>query len=144
MMSSVLTQVVAGVLVRDGHVLICQRSAAGHHPGRWEFPGGKVEAGEGLEEALRRELREELAIEISVGSPLWQTQYHYPGRNPFVLTFFPVPNYIGNVANRVFAAVQWAALGSLASFDFLEADREFVAQLASGRIELTASRQEKL
>jgi 8-oxo-dGTP diphosphatase len=143
-MSRAQAQVVAGVLVRDGKVLICQRSAAGDHPGRWEFPGGKVEAGEGLEEALRRELREELAIEVSVGPRLWQTQYHYPGRNPFVLTFFLVPDYRGNVTNRVFATVQWAALASLASFDFLEADREFVAQLASGRIELTTSRQEKL
>jgi 8-oxo-dGTP diphosphatase len=143
-MPRTLLQVVAAVLVRDGHVLICQRSADGYHPGRWEFPGGKVEPGEGLEAALRRELREELDIEVNVGPTLWRTRYQYPDRKPFVLTFFLVPEYTGTVTNRVFAAVQWAALGSLASFDFLEADREFVAQLASGRIELTASRQEKL
>ena len=56
-----MTTVVAGILERDGRILICQRKADQAHPLKWEFPGGKVEAGEEPEAALQRELNEELA-----------------------------------------------------------------------------------
>ena len=132
-------QVVAGVLVQNGHVLICQRRADDHHPGKWEFPGGKVEFGERLDEALRRELQEELGIDVRVGRMLWRTEYQYPGRRRLCLTFLRVHEHTGAVTNRVFAAVEWAAVGALGRFDFLEGDREFVAQLDAGAVELTGS-----
>ncbi|HSD11856.1 MAG TPA: NUDIX domain-containing protein, partial [Candidatus Binatia bacterium] len=59
-------RVVAGVCLRDGKALVCKRSVARPHAGKWEFPGGKVEPGETLAEALRRELREELGIVAEV------------------------------------------------------------------------------
>ncbi|MBP1683884.1 MAG: hydrolase [Deltaproteobacteria bacterium] len=127
-------QVVAGVLFEHGRVLICQRRADDHHPDQWEFPGGKVEPGEDLEQALRRELVEELGIDARIGAMLWQTQHQYPGRQPVCLRFFHVTAYSGNPTNKVFAAIQWAAVGTLAHFDFLEGDREFVAQLDAGRV----------
>jgi 8-oxo-dGTP diphosphatase len=132
-----LTEVVAGVIVRGQHVLICQRRADDHHPGRWEFPGGKVEPGERPAQALRRELQEELGIDARIGLALWRTEYQYPGRRPLSLTFFQVAEHTGAVRNRVFAAVQWADVGTLERFNFLEADREFVAQLGAGRVPLT-------
>lgn len=127
-------EVVAGVLVDYGRVLICQRRADDHHPGQWEFPGGKVEPAEQLEQALRRELFEELGIDARIGPVLWRTQHQYPGRRPVCLTFFHVTAYAGVPTNRVFAAIQWAAVGTLGCFDFLEGDREFVAQLDAGRV----------
>jgi 8-oxo-dGTP diphosphatase len=131
-----LIQVTAGVLMRGDTVLVCQRRPGGHHPRKWEFPGGKVEAGEGLEEALRRELQEELGIDAQVGRLLWRTRHHYRGRAPMALTFFAISQYTGVLANRCFAAIRWAPVRALHQIDFLAADREFVAQLARGKVRL--------
>ena len=131
-----IVQVTAGVLRCDGRVLVCQRALGGHHPGKWEFPGGKVEPGERLEEALRRELREELDIEAVIGPLLWRTEHQYAGRVPFELSFFAVPCYTGDVANKCFAAVRCVTVDALNQFDFLEGDREFIAALRNGRVHL--------
>jgi 8-oxo-dGTP diphosphatase len=128
--------VVAGVLVRRDCVLICQRPPGGEHPDKWEFPGGKVEAGESLQEALQRELREELGIEASIGGVLWRTKYQYPERPPFALTFLLVPDYRGVITNRVFAALCWTPITSLREIDLLEGDRGFATALDSGRVAL--------
>jgi 8-oxo-dGTP diphosphatase len=128
--------VTAGVIVRDGLVLACQRPAGGHHPGKWEFPGGKVEQGEIREECLRRELHEELGIEATVGRLLWTTHHRYPRRDPLVLSFFLVPQYSGTPRNLAFAEIRWVPIEALAVLDFLEGDREFIAALSAGRIQL--------
>lgn len=124
-------EVVAGVIIRHGRVLVCQRRADADHPGKWEFPGGKVESGESLPEALRRELREELAIEACVGRLLWRIPCHYPGRRPILLSFFAVEQYAGELDNRQFATVRWVPPGSLRELDWLEGDRAFVTWLAA-------------
>jgi 8-oxo-dGTP diphosphatase len=131
-----LLQVTAGVIVRGRHVLICQRPFGGHHPGKWEFPGGKVEPGEGLATCMHRELEEELAIDATVGRVLWKTHHQYPDREPITLTFFLIPEYAGTLANRVFAAIEWVGIADLPGVDFLAGDSELVAQLASGRLRL--------
>jgi mutator protein MutT len=129
-------QVTAGVLARGSHVLVCQRAPGGQHPGKWEFPGGKVEGAESLEAALRRELREELGIAATIGPLLWRTAHQYAGRPPFALSFFAVPDYTGTIVNLCFGAVRWVAVGALTRLDFLEGDREFIAMLHSGRVQL--------
>jgi 8-oxo-dGTP diphosphatase len=129
-------QVVAGVLVRGDCVLVCQRPPGGHHPDKWEFPGGKVEAGESLKEALQRELREELGIEANIGNVLWRTEHQYSDRPPFALTFFLVSGYRGVITNRVFAALSWTPIPSLGQMDLLEGDRSFVAAIEKGRVGL--------
>ena len=128
--------VTAGVIVDAGRVLVCQRPPGGHHPGKWEFPGGKVEPGESLAAGLRRELREELGIEATIGRVLWETRHQYPGRAPFVLTFLLVPGYDGAPANLAFAAMCWTPVGKLGRFDFLEGDRAFVDALDRGEVRL--------
>lgn len=133
-MTTQVVQVTAGVIARAATVLVCQRPAGGHHAGKWEFPGGKVEPGETLEECMQRELREELGIEAEVGPALWQTEHHYPGRSPFVLTFFGILSYRGTIANHCFAEMRWTPIADLGALDFLEGDREFIAQLQSGRV----------
>lgn len=72
-------EVVAAVIRRgDGRVLLAQRLPGGPHGGLWEFPGGKVEAGESPEAALRREIREELGVEVEVGGTLLAVDHDYP------------------------------------------------------------------
>ncbi len=135
-----VVQVTAGVIARAGRVLVCQRLPDGHHPGKWEFPGGKVETGETLEAGLRRELHEELGIDATIGRLLWRTEHQYAGRPPFALTFLLVEEYAGTPINRAFAAMRWVPLAELGAFDFLEADRGFVAALSRGDVLLNAQK----
>ncbi len=135
-MPDAVVEVVAGVVVRGGAVLICQRPPGGHHPGKWEFPGGKVEPGETLEEALRRELKEELDIDATAGTVLWRTEHQYPGRPPFALAFIRVATYEGELHNRIFASVCWARITTLRDYDFLEGDREFIGHIERGAVTL--------
>ena len=83
---------------------------------------------------MRRELEEELGIDATVGPALWRTRYQYPGRDPIELTFFLIQGYTGTLANRAFAAIDWVPTVDLPAIDFLDGDKEFVAQLVSGRI----------
>lgn len=119
----------AGILVRAGRVLACQRHPDQSHPGQWEFPGGKREVGETLAECLRRELREELGIEAEVGRELWRSVHTYPGRPPVALAFFRVDRFAGEPRNLVFAAIRWLAVAELARLDFLAADRALIDRL---------------
>ena len=128
--------VTAGVIVRDGRVLVCQRPPGSRHPGKWEFPGGKLEPGESLVACMRRELQEELGIDAEVGRLLWQAGHQYSGGDPIELMFFLIPRFTGVVSNREFAAIEWITVAALSQVDFLEGDREFVAALASGRVDL--------
>lgn len=131
-----MLQVTAGILTRRDQVLACQRPPTSPHAGKWEFPGGKRERGESLRQCLQRELREELGIAAEIGVELWRTTHAYPGREPLELFFFHVPRYAGRLANRGFAEVRWVALGTLASLDFLAADRGLVRRLDHGQIKL--------
>src|SRR6266850_1662610 len=80
-------EVAAGLVFRDGQLLITQRHADAHVGGVWEFPGGKREPGEGFEDCLVRELREELGIEVEVGEILESLTHAYPEKT-VVLKFF--------------------------------------------------------
>lgn len=129
-------QVTAGVIAQHGTVLVCQRAAGGHHPGKWEFPGGKVEPGEALQDGMRRELQEELGIDAEIGADLWRTEHRYPERTPFALTFFAIPSYRGTITNRCFADMRWVPAAELGTLDFLEGDREFITHLQAGRVRI--------
>jgi 8-oxo-dGTP diphosphatase len=124
-----MTTVVAGVIERGQKILICQRNAHGAHPLKWEFPGGKVEPGEGLVAALKRELREELGIDAEVGREITRYEYVYPGKSPILLVFSAVTAFSGELDNLVFAQIAWAARTDLAAYDFLEGDTRFVREL---------------
>ncbi len=122
-------RVSAGVLRRGGRVLACQRRADQTHPDKWEFPGGKCEAGESMADCLRRELREELGIEADIGGELWSTTHTYAGRPPVRLAFLEVARFRGEPRNLVFADMRWVPLEALSELDFLDADRALVAEL---------------
>ena len=139
--------VVAAVIERGGRLLICQRRRGGAFPLKWEFPGGKMRAAETPWEALTRELREELGVAARIGRELFRVRHSYAElRHPLQLFFFAAsietaqrwrnqewPRAIaGTGAKMPFERVLWVKRGDLARYDFLRADREFVARLVRG------------
>ncbi len=122
--------VVAAVIEREGRILICQRRG-GRHALKWEFPGGKVEAGEDSQSALIRELREELQIEAQIGALLHTETVRYPEGPSIHLEFFHITDFLGEPVNLQFEQIVWEAPRSLPAYDFLDGDVEFVRKLAN-------------
>jgi len=122
----------AGIIYRFGRVLVGQRREADRHPLKWEFPGGKVESTESPQQALIRELEEELQIDATVGVELAHYEHAYASGSCVRLLFFAVPNFLGQPSNRVYKQICWASLEDLETLDFLEGDVEFVRRLARG------------
>jgi len=127
-----MVQVVAALLEREGRILICRRQPEQIHALQWEFPGGKVEAGETPAQALARELHEELGIADAAGRQVASYDYAYPGRNPITLFFFRVDSYRGEPQNLIFHEMRWEPAARLGEFDFVAGDREFLRGLAAG------------
>jgi 8-oxo-dGTP diphosphatase len=122
----------AGIICRKGQILVGQRRKNDRHPLKWEFPGGKVEHGESPQQALVRELKEELQIEAHIGSELARYEHDYPSGNRVHLLFFAVADFEGEPAARVFEQICWIDLGRLPRLDFLDGDLDFVRRLARG------------
>jgi 8-oxo-dGTP diphosphatase len=123
--------VVAGVVTHGGKILIGQRKRNDWHGLKWEFPGGKIEPGEAPEQALARELREELGIEAIVGDLLQRYQFSYNERPPVELIFYSVTQFNGVPVNYEFEQILWEAPHRLPDYDFLDGDKDFIAWLAS-------------
>lgn len=115
----------AAVIERGGRVMVCQRRPGVHNGLKWEFPGGKLEAGESPEDALRRELKEELAIDARVGRVMDAIVHRYPDRVVLVL-FYRCVIESGEPATADCNAIAWALPEALAGYDFAGADRAFV------------------
>ena len=129
-----MKRVVAALIVKDGKLLVCQRTRHQTMPLKWEFPGGKIEEGEQPRDALRRELDEELGIVATIGDELARIQHEYPNGGMVELRFYVVRDYLGELENRIFRDIQWAAPAELPKFDFLEADLTLVQDLAAGKL----------
>jgi mutator protein MutT len=124
--------VVAAVILRQGEVLIGQRRPGDWNEFKWEFPGGKVEAGESPRDALARELTEELGIQAEIGPEMTRYQHAYCGKPPIDLIFFRVESFCGEPQNLAFHHLKWEAVSRLESYEFLDGDVHFVRQLARG------------
>src|SRR5262249_40568562 len=94
-----MVQVVAAILERDGKILIGQRRPGQSHALKWEFPGGKIEAGETPEQALARELKEELDLDGVRSDEITRYPYQYPGKAPIELIFLRVTACSGEPRN---------------------------------------------
>jgi 8-oxo-dGTP diphosphatase len=129
-----MKRVVAALMVRDGKVLICQRTKHQPMPLKWEFPGGKIEEGEQPRNALRRELEEELGVWATVGEEVVRIRHDYKGGGAVELRFFVVHEFQGEIENRIFRDVRWVERGELPAYDFLEADLGLVGDIAAGKI----------
>jgi 8-oxo-dGTP diphosphatase len=122
--------VVAAVIEKGGRILIGQRRRGDRHAFKWEFPGGKVEPNEEPAEALRRELKEELAIEAQIGPEIARYQFQYGGSRPLELLFHRVTEFAGDPQNLTFEQIRWERPHRLTGYDFLEGDLAFVKKLA--------------
>lgn len=129
-----MKRVVAALIVKDGKILVCQRTKHQTMPLKWEFPGGKIEEGEQPRDALRRELEEELGIDAIIGDEVARIKHEYRSGNSVELRFFVVQEFRGELENRIFRDMQWAERSELPAFDFLEADVKLVSDLAAGKI----------
>jgi 8-oxo-dGTP diphosphatase len=127
-------QVVAALILRKEEFLCCQRTEHQALPLKWEFPGGKIEAGETPPEALRRELEEELGIQAEIGPEVTRLLHTYANGNSVNLHFFAVSRYENELQNRIFRDVRWVKRADLPQLDFLDADKELVRRLAAGEL----------
>jgi 8-oxo-dGTP diphosphatase len=115
-------EVAAGVVRNSqGQILVGQRIVDDMYLGKWEFPGGKIEIGETVEEALRRELYEELGIEVGETEPLISLKHDYPDRK-VQLNVLEVLSYRGRAHGREGQAIRWVDVSMLDKLDFLAAN----------------------
>lgn len=101
---------------------------------QWEFPGGKIEAGESPEQALARELDEELGITAVIGQRITHIRHNYRHGGAVDLQFFAVREFSGELENRIFQQLRWTRLEDLPNFEFLTADRGLIRDLAAGKL----------
>jgi 8-oxo-dGTP diphosphatase len=121
-------EVSAGLIFRDGKLLIAQRYADAHLGGLWEFPGGKREAGETFEQCLVRELREELGVEVRVGEMFDSVTHAYPDKTVH-LRFFVSEIIAGELQPLGCAALKWVSKADLAICNFPAADAHLLNRL---------------
>ena len=121
---------VAVGIARDpmGRLLVGQRPAWKDYPGKWEFPGGKLESGESVYKALVREFREELGLEITRAEPAFVVRHHYPDRS-VELNVWRVIDFLGKATGLEDQVVCWVAPRELAGLDFLDGNQTLVERV---------------
>ena len=133
-----LRLVAAALILREGadgtEVFICQRKPDQPMSLKWEFPGGKLEPGESPEEALVRELNEELGISAVVDKRVAQIRHKYRNGGAVDLQFFVVREFQGPMVNHIFNDMRWVPLSALPGYDFLAADLGLIRDLSEGRL----------
>ena len=122
-----MIDVCAAVLIKDGQILLAQRNCDDHN-GKWEFPGGKLEANESPEQCLERELNEELSIVTKVGAFVGQSSFDY-GNKHICLRAYQVKYLSGEFQCRVHTQIAWVDPADLLTYDLAEADIPLVPDI---------------
>jgi 8-oxo-dGTP diphosphatase len=120
--------VVVGIIIRDGQCFIAKRDFKLHMGGRWEFPGGKVESGETLNQALSRELHEEIGIEATDFTHFHTIHYQYNIKK-VRLECFIVQSFQGEPHGKEGQETRWIMLSELAQYEFPDANRSLIEKL---------------
>lgn len=123
-----VVHVAVGVVIRNGCVLLAKRAAHQHQGGLWEFPGGKVEGGEQVAQALGRELKEELDINVVACKPLLDVRHNYPDKSVW-LDVWLVEEFTGEARGVEGQPLAWASAAQLAEFKFPAANNEIVERV---------------
>jgi 8-oxo-dGTP diphosphatase len=131
-------RVVAALMLRgegaDRELFICQRRPDQPMGLKWEFPGGKIEPGETSEQALFRELQEELGIDALIGERITTIRHTYRNGGAIEIEFFLVRSFDNELVNRIFQQMLWSPLAKLPDYDFLAADLTLIRDLAEGKL----------
>jgi 8-oxo-dGTP diphosphatase len=129
-----ITRVTAAILINNSKIIIAKRKSTGKLPNKWEFPGGKVENDETPEQCLKRELKEEFDIDVSIGEYLGSSIYHYDHISIELLAYRTFWKG-GNIRLKDHDDFAWVSLKQIGEYDFAPADIPFVNRLRSGEIE---------
>lgn len=128
-----VVHVAVGVVRReDGKILIARRPDHLHMGGRWEFPGGKVEEGETVQQALARELREEVAIEVKDLQPLTEIRHDYPEKTVLLDTWW-VTKFDGEADGQEGQQTAWVDAADLTNYQFPDANQEIIQAIQATR-----------
>ncbi|MGP9800000.1 8-oxo-dGTP diphosphatase MutT [Rheinheimera sp. NSM] len=120
--------VAVGVILQGQSILLALRSSKQHQGGKWEFPGGKVEMGETVAQALNRELQEEVAIHVTQSSAFMQLEYAYPEKT-VLLDIWLVTAFDGEPHGREGQPLRWVDIAELGSIEFPDANQPIVARI---------------
>ena len=125
-----IVHVAVGVIKKNNAIFICKRADEQHQGGLWEFPGGKVEAGESVFVALKRELIEEVGLTIHSSSQLLVIEYDY-GDKCVKLDVHVVSNFSGEAHGAEGQPSEWVAISELENYDFPEANAEIIEKIVA-------------
>lgn len=128
MSSAKVVHVAVGVILRGQQVLLALRSSKQHQGGKWEFPGGKVEKGETVAAALKRELQEEVAIDVAESSAFMQLEYAYPEKT-VLLDIYLVTGFDGEPEGREGQPLRWVDIAGLGNIEFPDANQPIVERI---------------
>lgn len=129
-------RVAVGIITKKEKILLCQRKPGKPFELQWEFPGGKAFEYEAIEQALARELNEELGIAIREIRPVHSEKTSYGTGVHFDVTYFIVDSYAGAVTNYVFHNMAWVPYKDLGNYNILEGNKPVVQKLIDGTIPL--------
>ena len=130
-------QVVGGLIVKNNKIFICQRPSGNDHPLKWEFPGGKVKKLEKPDQALKRELKEE--IKITIKNPIYLCDYTFEYQDlgkKVKLSFFLITDYLGEISNTIHNQLKWIEIKQLSNYDFLEGDHEIIKKILKNDLKI--------
>ena len=125
-------KVVAGLIFQNNKLLICQRPKFKDHPLKWEFPGGKIKKDETRDDALIREINEELSINIFNYNELMSYNFDYSdiGKSVFI-NFYLIKNFTGKILNNSHNQLKWIEIKDIREYDFLEGDLKIIDYIKS-------------
>lgn len=125
-----MIKVAVGIINNNrNEILLCQRKPNLPYPLKWEFPGGKVIAGETIEKCLHRELKEELGINAVIGRLYHRQEYVYSDSGTFNVFYYMVTSYSGEIVNNVFESYRWVPISELSNYDILEGNKSVIEKL---------------
>lgn len=122
-------QVAVGIVFNSaGQVLVGQRVVKDRYFAKWEFPGGKIETGESVSDALEREFLEEVGITLGASDPFMEIKHDYPDRS-VQLYVHTVKDFAGDVRALEGQAIKWVSIGELRKLDFLQGNQAMIEKL---------------
>ena len=126
--------VVAAIIINKKRILIGKRRDEDIGGGKWEFPGGKIEIGETISKALKRELYEELGISAKIGKELMNYEHMFK-TTIYNITFMEIIDYEGEICNNAHSEIKWVKFSNLPEYDFISGDDRFIQSLIKSKSE---------